>query len=171
MNDLVTPLPLVLNNYKTPAPSHIPQPVSSVSPRQVRPKTRYLPQMDFANLESKLTQTLKIFDKLNLENFLSITEAKYNDLHCRMQAMESKLSNLSNCKLMNGSIDVDSLLIELKTFNEEMSKDNSVSNKKLLDSKDKQIDLLISEINDKNKKIEKLKKAVQSRGKIHLKVN
>ena len=51
MIDLVTPLPLVLNNYKTPAPSRIPQPVSSVSPRQVRPKTRYLPQMDFANLE------------------------------------------------------------------------------------------------------------------------
>ena len=45
-----------------------------------------------------------------------------------------------------------------------MSKDNSVANKKLLDTKDKQIDLLISEINDKNKEIEKLKKAVQSRG-------
>ena len=82
-----------------------------------------------------------------------------------MQAMESKLPNLSNCKPMNGSIDVDSLLIELKTFNEEMSKENSVANKKLLNSKDKQIDLLISEINDKNKEIEKLKKAVQSRGK------
>ena len=47
-----------------------------------------------------------------------------------------------------------------------MSKDNSVADKKLLDSKDKQI-----EINNKNKEIEKLKKAVQSRGKIHLKVN
>ena len=46
-----------------------------------------------------------------------------------------------------------------------MSKDNSVANKKLLDSKDKQIGLLISEINDKNKEIEKLKKAVQSKGK------
>ena len=123
--------------------------------------------MDFANLESKLTQTLQIFDKLNLDNFLSITEAKYNNLHCRMQAMEPKLPNLSNCKLMNCSTVVDSLLTELKTFNE----DNSVANKKLLDRKDKHIDLLISEINDKNKKIEKLKKAVQSRGKIHSKVN
>ena len=109
--------------------------------------------MDFANLESKLTQTLQIFDKLNLEDFLSVTEAKYNNLHCCMQAMESKLPNLSNCKLMNGSIDVDSLLIELKTFNEEMSEDNSVANKKLLDSKDKQIDLLINEINDKTRKL------------------
>ena len=36
MNDLVV-TPLVSNNYKTPAPSRIPQPVSSVSPRQIRP--------------------------------------------------------------------------------------------------------------------------------------
>ena len=150
---------------KTPAPSRIPQPVGSVSPRQVRPKTQYLPQMDFANLESKLTQTLQTFDKLNLENFLSVTEAKYNDLLCRMQAMESKLPNLSNCKLMSSSSDVDSLLQELKIFNEEMSKDKSDADKKLLVSKDKQIDLLMSEINDKNKEIEKLRKAALSRGK------
>ena len=51
-----------------------------------------------------------------------------------------------------------------------MSKDKSVTDKKLLDSKDKRINLLMSEINDKNKKIEKLKKAALSRGKIHLRV-
>ena len=92
--------------------------------------------MDFANSESKLIQTLQTFGKLNLENFLSVTEAKYNDLHCRMQAVESKVPNLPNCKLMNGSIDVDSLLNELKIFDKEMTKDKSVADKKLLDSKD-----------------------------------
>ena len=74
-----------LNHLIAIIPSCIPQPVKSFSPRQVRSPIptgcshirqgqlqTQAPQaqIDLANLESKLAQTLQLFEKIVLENFL-----------------------------------------------------------------------------------------------------
>ena len=150
---------------KSPVPSRIPQPVNVFSPRQVRsPKIPHTPQMDFASLESKLTQTLQAFDKLNLENFLSSTERKFNDLVSRIQTIESKLLNTSAHKPVSSACDIDVLVKELKTLKKDLSS-KTATDKELLVSKENQIDILMSELTDKTKEIEKLKKVVSAKGK------
>ena len=150
---------------KSPVPSRILQPVNVFSPRQVRsPKISHTPQMDFASLESKLTQTLQAFDKLNLENFLSSTEREFNDLVSRIQTIESKLLNTSAHKPVSSVCDTDVLVKELKTLKKDLSS-KTATDKELLVSKENQIDILMSELTNKNKEIEKLKKVVSAKGK------
>ena len=106
---------------KSSVPSRIPQPVNVFSPRQVRsPKIPHTPQMDFASLESKLTQTLQAFEKLNLENFLCSTERKFNDLVSHIQTIESKLLNTSAHKPVSSACDIDVLVKELKTLKKDL---------------------------------------------------
>ena len=93
--------------------------------------------MDFASLESKLTQTLQAFDKLNLENFLSSTERKFNDLVSGIQTIESKLLNTSAHKPVSSVCDIDVLVKELKTLKKNLSS-KTATDKELLVSKENQ---------------------------------
>ena len=112
-----------------------------------------------ANLESKLTEILQTLDKVNFENFLSSTETKYSELLKRMSKLETEIKKINNKNLekSNNSVDEGNLIEKIQKIVKD-SLNSFVVDKDLLDSKDKQINLLMEELEEKTKEIQKLKK-------------
>ena len=95
---------------------------------------------------------LQGIDKLNLENVLKTTAENYNELTKRLGNLEAKVSKLS---AQNAAYELPTLkmLIDKLTILESKITNTNVSSE-LLDSKEKQISLLMDEITEKNKEIE-----------------
>ena len=112
-----------------------------------------------ANLESKLTETLQTLDKVNFENFLSSTETKYGELLKRMSKLETEIKKINNKNLEKSinSVDEGNLIEKIQKIVKD-SLNSFVVDKDLLDSKDKQINLLMEEHEEKTNEIQKLKK-------------
>ena len=138
--------------------SHIPLPVtpttpcktynsSIISPPKIDPK-------QFANIESKTIEALQVIEKYDLENLLKNLDKNQREVNKRLENLEKILPESVKDNNKETVTDASSLIASMIS-----SIPASSSTKNDSSYKDNQIDLLISEIYSKNKKIERLKKS------------
>ena len=118
--------------------------------------------LQLSNIESRITDMLQSIDKLNLENVLKTTVENYNELIKRIGNLEAKVSKLPAQNVAYELPTLKMLVDKLTILESNITNTPSNVSSELLDSKEKQISLLMDEITEKNKEIQKLKKANSS---------
>ena len=153
----------VKRTIKKPIPSQLP--VSIKSPVKQTTSSLLVNHTDLlqlSNIESRITDMLQSIDKLNLENVLKTTVENYNELIKRIGNLEAKVSKLPAQNVAYELPTLKMLVDKLAILESNITNTLSNVSSELLDSKEKQISLLMDEITEKNKEIQKLKKANSS---------
>ena len=153
----------VKRTIKKPIPSQIPVSIKSqVKQTTSSPLVNHTDLLQLSNIESRITDMLQSIDKLNLENVLKTTVENYNELIKRIGNLEAKVSKLPAQNVANELPTLKMLVDKLTILESNITNTPSNVSRELLDSKEKQISLLMDEITEKNKEIQKLKKANSS---------
>ena len=150
----------VKRTIKKPIPSQIPVSIKSpVKQTTSSPLVNHTDLLQLSNIESRITDMLQSIDKLNLENVLKTTVENYNELIKRIGNLEAKVSKLPAQNVAYELPTLKMLVDKLTILESNITNTPSNVSGELLDSKEKQISLLMDEITEKNKEIQKLKKA------------
>ena len=156
----------VRSTSKKPTPSQIPfsikSPVKPNTSSPAPPPVNHTDLLQLSNIESRITEMLQSIDKLNLEDVFRTTVENYNELIKHLSNVEAKVCKLSAKNTAYESPTLKMLVNKLTMLESKLTNTYKYKSSELLDIKEKQISLLMSEITEKNKEVQLLSKVNSS---------